>query len=380
MSRVRHWLRGFIPAPLTASPRERLYGCIGALLGLFCSEWVSRHALQGTNPWFIAPMGASAVLLFAVPASPLAQPWSVVGGNLVSAVIGVFCAQWIPDAGLAAGTAVALAIAAMFCLRCLHPPGGAVAITAVLGGPAVHALGYGFALWPVAVNSVLMMLMAVLVNNALRRRYPHGSTDTINPHHTRDPLPSQRLGFTHADLEQALAARGEMLDITREDLEEIFIETELRAYQRRLGKVLCSDIMSRDVVCVHAEASPEQAWQLLIRHRVHALPVVDGANCLAGIVSLHDFFTRPGQDAAADSLPIRRQHDFVWQIMTQVVITARPGQPIAELAGEFSNGDLHHLPVVDEARQVVGMVTQSDLVGALFRMRHEHENAAGSAS
>jgi CBS domain-containing membrane protein len=79
------WLSSFIPAPITAGRRERFYGALGAGIGLACTEDISHQALGAANPWFIAPMGASAVLLFAVPASPLAQPWSIIGGNLVSA-------------------------------------------------------------------------------------------------------------------------------------------------------------------------------------------------------------------------------------------------------------------------------------------------------
>ena len=114
-----------------------LLGCLGAGLGLCVTEWLSLHTLGTTDPWFLAPMGASAVLLFAVPASPLAQPWSILGGNTVSALVGVSCALLLGHTGLAASAAGALAIAAMFALRCLHPPGGAVAVTAVMGGQAV---------------------------------------------------------------------------------------------------------------------------------------------------------------------------------------------------------------------------------------------------
>ena len=136
-------LAGIVRAGARGASARENYGALGALIGLFCTEWVGRHALGGANPWFIAPMGASAVLLFAAPASPLAQPWSIMAGNLVSALIGVTCAHAIPDPGLAAAAAGSLAIAAMFTLRCLHPPSGAVALTAVLGGPAVASLGYG---------------------------------------------------------------------------------------------------------------------------------------------------------------------------------------------------------------------------------------------
>ena len=99
------WLRSFLPAPLAIGQREIWLGCIGAGLGLLGTEWLSHQVLGHANPWFIAPMGASAVLLFAVPASPLAQPWSIVGGNLVSALIGVSCALWLGPTGLAAGMA-----------------------------------------------------------------------------------------------------------------------------------------------------------------------------------------------------------------------------------------------------------------------------------
>ncbi|WP_249292971.1 HPP family protein, partial [Achromobacter ruhlandii] len=90
---IRRWLGAFAPAPVGVNTREKLYGAIGALLGLFCTEWVGHHALGNANPWFIAPMGACAVLLFAAPASPLAQPWPIMAGNIVSALIGVFCAH-----------------------------------------------------------------------------------------------------------------------------------------------------------------------------------------------------------------------------------------------------------------------------------------------
>src|SRR5450830_1606221 len=87
---------------------------------------------EAATVWLIAPMGASAVLLFAVPASPLAQPWSIIGGNLVSALVGVSYAKLVAEPALAAALAIALAIACMFALRCIHPPSGAVALTAVL--------------------------------------------------------------------------------------------------------------------------------------------------------------------------------------------------------------------------------------------------------
>ncbi|MFC7556237.1 HPP family protein [Pseudoroseomonas wenyumeiae] len=161
--------------------------------GLACT-WLAGSA--GLPPVLIAPLGASAVLLFAVPASPLTQPWSILGGNTVSALAGVTCAHWIAEPLLAAPLAAALAIGAMFTLRCLHPPGGAIALTTVLGGPAVTAAGYHFAFSPVALNSLVLMFAALVYNNATRRAYPHRQQAAPrHPHQTADLQPTERLGL-----------------------------------------------------------------------------------------------------------------------------------------------------------------------------------------
>ncbi len=355
------WLAAFVPAPATVSRREIFKGCLGALCGLLCAAWASHHVLAGLNPWFIAPMGASAVLLFAVPSSPLAQPWSIVGGNLVSATIGVTCARWIPDAALAAAVAGALAIGAMFALRCLHPPSGAVALTAVLGGPAIAALGYRFVLWPVAVDSLLLLLTALVFNVGVGRRYPHRPLPHAPAHGTRDERPSARVGLTLSDLDAALRARGELLDVSQDDLEELFMDAEHRAWSRRFGEIRCVDVMSRDVVRVQPSTATQDAWGLMVRHAVKALPVVDLDDRLLGIVTLHDFFV-DHHDADGGS-PSPRVED----LMTRDVLVAHPQQPLVDLMAAFSDGGRHHLPVVDERRRLVGMVTQSDMVAALFR-------------
>lgn len=357
---ARAWLRTFVPTPIAASRRERLKSCIGALVGLFLTEWISRQFLQGFNPWFVAPMGASAVLLFAVPASPLAQPWSIIGGNIVSALVGVACARWIPDAGVAASVALAVSIGLMFQLHCVHPPGGAVAVTAVFGGPAVHAMGFGFVALPVAINSMLLLLTALAFNNLARRRYPHRPPEPAARHDTRDAPPSQRVGFTRADLDAVLAARGEFLDIDEDDLEAILVAAELRAYSRRFGDVRCADIMSRDVVAVRPGQLAADAAALLARHHIKALPVVDRQRRLLGILTQSDFFQ-------AHRVNSRRVNGAVRDLMTRAVVTARADQPIVDLAQAFSDGGLHHVPVLDDSRRVVGIVTQSDLVAALLR-------------
>ena len=364
---IKRWLGAFAPAPVGVNTREKLYGAVGALIGLFCTEWVGRHALGSANPWFIAPMGASAVLLFAAPASPLAQPWSIMAGNFVSALIGVFCAQSIADPGVAAATAAALAIATMFWLRCLHPPSGAVALTAVLGGPQVAALGYGFALWPVALNSAILLSIAVVFNGLLKRNYPRRHAEPATNHQTRDPAPSARLGFSRADLDQALAQRGELLDISKEDLEEIVLAAELRASRRRFGDVRCADIMSRDVVSVQQQDPLDYAVCLFDKHRLQWLPVLDSAGHYAGMLAQGDVLarkSRPAQVATAGGAPADL---LVADCMRSEVPFAHPDLPAIELARPMSDS-LHCVPVLGDDRVLVGLVTQSDLVAALHQM------------
>lgn len=365
MNLIHLWLRGLVAPNITIGKRERILSCIGAAVGLFGTEWICRYALGTSSSWFIAPMGASAVLLFAAPASPLAQPRAIIMGNLVSALIGVAVASHWGNSGVAAGLAVSLSIGAMFGLRCLHPPSGAVALCAVLGDSAISKLGYGFAIWPVSINSVLLLLAALLFNNFTGRRYPHQPVATANPHRTRDPLPQVRSGLTVADLDAVINNHGELLDIYQEDLIELLMKAEHRVLRRRLAGIQCKDIMSRDVISASPSNSMQDAWHRLNHHKVKALPVVTEDWLLVGIISPHDIFMAAGgpDDGARTK---RWSERCVGEIMNNMPVTVAPNQSIAELATVFSDGGMHHLPVVDGGNRVVGMLSQSDYVGALL--------------
>ncbi len=153
---------------------EALISCLGGLLALLSVVFVSRRFVGDAGPgMLVASMGASAVLLFALPHGQLSQPWAVVGGHVVSAIVGVAVAGLISDPVVAGAVAVGLAIGLMQVLRCVHPPGGATALSAVVGGPAVHALGMRFALTPVLLNALLIVGVAVTWNALFaKRRYP----------------------------------------------------------------------------------------------------------------------------------------------------------------------------------------------------------------
>jgi len=374
---VTNFLRALLPAPLHISWIERLRACSGALFGLLAAGFVTSLLAGSGEPLLLAPMGASAVLLFGVPASPLAQPWPVLGGNVISAVAGIACARWIPDPLFAAPIAVAAAIGIMPALRCLHPPGGAIALLTATGGSTIHAAGWEFALYPVGVNSALLILAAIAFNNLAGRRYPH-VPQPANSHQTRDPDPAQRLGFTTADLDAVLRRHDQVLDIARDDLENLFHKAAMESYHRRLGEMTCGEIMSRDVIAVEFGTPLQEAWMLLRRHKVSALPVLDRARRVIGIVTLTDFVKHPDLDCLEGLRG--RLHRFlrpapgafsekpevVGQIMAAPVRTIGMDTHIVELVPLMAAG-LHQIPIIDQERRLAGMVAQSDLVAALYR-------------
>ncbi|KQN55557.1 HPP family protein [Erwinia sp. Leaf53] len=227
-AQLRLFLGRFWPHPLAVARKQMLLASLGAGIGLAITSLFSHWLLGEVNLWFVAPMGASAVLLFGVPNSPLAQPWSVVGGNVLCALVGVTVGQWIAMPALACGVAAALAIVLMFKLRCLHPPGGAVALTAVIGGPAIHQLGYGYVLTPILLNSLSLALLAIVFNNLAGRRYPHPLAAS-----EAKPAPVVvNVSITRADLHEALLA-GELLDIDEDDLQEVLQHAEQIARRRQ---------------------------------------------------------------------------------------------------------------------------------------------------
>ncbi|MGV3652715.1 MAG: HPP family protein [Noviherbaspirillum sp.] len=380
------WLRGFRPARMRVNGRERLRAACGAMFGIFLTALVSR-AVPGSSaalPLLIAPVGASAVLLFAAPNSPLAQPWSVLGGNMVSAAVGVTCVWLLGDSSLAAAAAVAAALGLMFTLRCLHPPGGAIALSAVLGGPAIQAQGYHYVWLPVGLNSLLLLLVALAFNNATRRRYPHPpQLEHRNLHKTADVPPGSRLGFTSADLDAVLTRYNQVVDVSQDELESLFLQTEMQAYRRRSGDITCADIMSRAVITAEPDMPLEQAWKLLRRHRIKSLPVVDGEFRVVGIVTQGDFLERadldlyrsPGQGLRQSLVRLLRRYclpgagrrHVVDRIMTSPVHTAAAAMHIVELVPLMSDAGLRQIPIVDAEGRIAGMVTQSDLVAALYR-------------
>ena len=205
------------------SHAERLVSALGGLVAIVAIVLISRWSVDGAGATLIvASMGASAVLVFAVPHGQLSQPWPVFGGHLVSALVGVSCARLVPDATLAAGLAVGIAIGLMYYLRCIHPPGGATALSAVVGGSAVHELGYGFVLTPVVLNVLTILAVGVAFNALVHwRRYPAGlqarsrAGGAVTGQEEAPPI-------AHEDFVYALSLVDSFIDVSEQDLLRIY--------------------------------------------------------------------------------------------------------------------------------------------------------------
>ncbi len=219
--------RLFRPILAGARPLDRIVAGIGATICIGLTMFVSAglELTAADLPLIVAPMGASAVLIFAVPASPLAQPWPVVGGNTISALVGITMFHHVGEPMIAAGLAVGLAILAMSLCRCLHPPGGAAALTAVVGSDSIHAAGYAFAFAPVALNSIALVSLAMVFHRMSTHSYPHQPVPLPVP-----PVPS---GLHLEDIDRALAGLPDSFDISREDLDVLLSLAETHAQAGR---------------------------------------------------------------------------------------------------------------------------------------------------
>lgn len=372
---IVQWLHGFLPQPLTAGGAERVRAAAGACAGLLATALLTHLLAPHLSAWLIAPMGASAVLLFCVPASPLAQPWSVVGGNTVSALVGIACARLVDEPALAAPLAGALAIGAMFALRCLHPPGGAVALTAVLGGQAVTGAGLAFALVPVALNSALLVGAALLFNNATGRRYPHlPHAPDRNVHATGDAPPADRLGITEEDVEAALLRYGDVLDVGRDDLLAIVDDARQIALQRHFRERSCGDLMSTHFVSLRPRDTLAHARALLLRHRVQSLPVLDETRRLRGVLAQEDLLRHDSWGSRLRRL-VPGAAPRVRDAMRKQVVAMDVAAPMARLVPLLRDEGYHQVAITGEDGTVVGLVSQSDLLAALLEERVEHAGA-----
>ncbi|WOE30560.1 MULTISPECIES: HPP family protein [unclassified Acinetobacter] len=353
------WLNILKPNFKVLPIKERLICGMGALLGLALSSFISWLILGDLNPWYIAPMGASSVLLFAIPASPLAQPWNMLVGNIIAAIIGITCALYIVNLTEAFSVAVALSIILMMTTDALHPPSGAVAITAVLGGSEIHHLGYFFVLYPVLLNSVLLIAIAIIFNQIMGKRYPEQAKIATIP---LKPTPMQKATILPQDIQQAFDQQTELLDISEYDLANMILKAQKIANMRLDHGYRCQDIMTRQVISLAAEDHLATAVAQFKQANLMSLPVVTDGDRLVGTLALSDVMDRVQHTTDLNTV----WHEQVYQIMNYQVITVTPQQPLHDLIEYFVERSFNYIPVVEQKR-LVGIISRADMIAALHQ-------------
>jgi len=388
-SPLRHAARALGPAIAATSPAEALRAGAGALIGLgLAGLLVLSPAIDlRLGLYLIAPFGATSVLIFAVPNSPLAQPWSVVVGNTLAAVVGVATVQLVEDPALRIALSVGLSILVLSLARAVHPPAGAVAMTAAMNPDAVRELGFRFALAPVALGSVLLVVIAIAYARMTGRRYPFRHFDDESAHRTADHPAVERLGLTEDELTDILRRYRQSLNLGVEDLARLIGAAEMQAASHRADPLTAADIMSRDLVTVHPDTPLSEVADLFRLHAFTSLPVVDGDGRFLGVIFQLHLIRRAQEDALRLTLgfgaamarlidprrstPIRAA-DIMATGTPRVAPTTRVGALLPLLAENESDA----VPVMTQDRTLVGIVTQTDLIAALAR-QHLRMTLAG---
>lgn len=347
----------------------------GAFLSILLVALLSHKLVNDTSyPILIASMGASAVLLFVVPSSPMAKIWPFVGGHLISTAIGISCFFLIPNLYMAVAISVSFSILAMIYLGCLHPPGGAASLAFILAGPEVHEIGFQFLLTPVAMNLFFMLLTSQAFNNArfLIKRRPRVQLAASHNLQSKN-TPQSTLPFLETDLDDALKDMETFIDISHEDLNTIFSLALTRAKMRSHQGKSCKDIMTPAHHTIEFGSSLEQAWHLIQDHNLHGLTVVDRGMHVIGIITVIDFLEHAESlDGASPEEKIEAlitpshllessKPEAVGQIMSSAVITVNLDDAASSVLPILKKYKTYILPVVDQQKKLQGLICLGDV-------------------
>jgi CBS domain-containing membrane protein len=373
------FLRSFGPAGTGTPSLEALRAGLGAFIGLWLTGFflLSPGIDLESGLYLVAPLGASAVLLFAVPNSPLAQPWSAFIGNTVAALVGVAISLIVHEPTLRIALAVMLAIVATFMLRAVHPPAGAVAMTVAMSPEAVERLGFWFALAPIATGTASLVLIAIAFARLTGRRYPFRQFDQQNRHGTADRIAVERLGLSEAELSDILQRYRQSLNLGVEDLARLIGAAELQAAAHQAGTPTAGAIMSSNLITVKANTDLGTVADLFRRHRFTSLPVVDEKQRFLGIIFQMHLISRAREDAlrldrglmpALRRLidPERDKPIRAIDIMSVTVPRAIATTPLGALLPLLGDTDVDAVPILEYGK-LIGIVTRTDLIAAMAR-------------
>ena len=357
---MRYWHYLYPALPLFHG-REQLRAGLGALLGIsLCVFLVNLGSRMGVSSlYLIAPLGATAVLVFCVPNSPLAQPWSAVVGNVTAALVALIVVHIVPSPW-SVGIAVGAAITAMMFLRALHPPGGAVALLTALNPSEPLEVGLLFAFVPVGLTTALLVIVAIAYNRASGRVYPFRQLETDI---TEEP--ALRLGLSTAQLGELLDRFNQSTNLGMADLGRLLAAAELEAAQHRFKGTTCADIMTIDLITAQPDMSVAEAARLFRSYAIKSLPVVDDARKLHGLVLQVDLLQTVAVQDRPVAWPQRSPRRRVSEVMRPAERIVSHDLPVGALLNRLAARGSEVVPVEREG-QLVGIITRSDIMRLLL--------------
>ncbi|KEO61458.1 HPP family protein [Thioclava indica] len=346
-----------------------LRGAIGAGLAIFFVTFIVTllpHSRQA-NIYLVSSFASTAVLLFVLPNSPLAQPWASMLGMLISAVVPILVLQIIPPP-YADGLAVAAAIATMMAARALHPPAAGIALLVVLEHEAGIHLGLGFAVFPIATLTGVLIVFAMIYNRFFGISYPTRplSSNAARDIGTRGPART----LSQRDLADLLVEFNHSANLAPADLARLLAAAEHRAAEALLAETLVRDVMTHNPVSVTPEAPLSEIVSKMTTLNVHTLPVVDSLGYYLGLVDQHDaldelfkefdLLRRPFRFRAAPPEAEARA------ILHTDMQTVEGDTPVGTLLERLARREARVVPVT-EAGHLTGILTRTDIMALLLK-------------
>lgn len=365
------------PVASRPSGKELLRACFGAGLGLAVAgilvslaDRVVPHTLH-----LFAPLGATAVLIFALPSSPLAQPWNCVVGNTVSALYALLLVWALPSLSQTSLTALAVsgAIALMLLLRALHPPGGAVALLTVLASIHMQPQDWHLLIATALLSSVLV-LVGVLYHKACDRPYLQSPQQV-----DKTQRPATSLSLSEKDLQQLLQRFGQSYNLSPEDLGALLTAAEEEAIKRRLSSIRCGSVMSSTLLTIQAQTPLEEVANLFHRHLIKSLPVVDEEGEMVGRVlraDLFDWLWQGHQAKLQQNLWQRlrgtshtaKLQSTAQELMRAPEVSVQEDTPLGDLLEDLATHTVQFIAVL-RGSTLVGVITRTDVIRTLLALK-----------
>ena len=236
----------------------------------------------------------------------------------------------------------------------MHPPAAALALLITLN--KISDLQFAFT--PVLLNAVLLVIFAVIYNSLTGKPYPH------RPKPLKKLFQQSEADFKIQDqeIQAILAEYDEVVDISKDDLNKLIQEVELRAHRKKLQSIQCKDIMTRDVLTATVDTPLSQIWELLHSHQIKAVPVVDVDKKLIGILTLTDLI----QSFIGNlNKSFDMNSPLTTNLMSKKLMTIEENKNLIDLTELFCGHGHHHIPVINNTKKLSGIITQSDFIKAI---------------